>query len=203
MEKLFNFKFQNKKSILILLAIGIITTSFSFKSSGFPAEIVNPDLNSRITNLTYSIIEKKIFNQVDTLTKDKRSSRREILKANADKIPAVDKPSGIDKNGENYYDMVEFPAVPPGGIEGWGQYLSSNLKYPELARKNDISGTVIAVFIVKNDGTVSDVEILRGIGGGCDEETVRVIENSPTWTAGKIKTGEAVNTRMRLPVRFN
>ena len=64
-----------------------------------------------------------------------------------------------------------------------------------------IEGTVIVVFVVNSDGAVSDVEILRGIGGYCDEEAIRVVENSPKWEPGK-QRGRIVNVRMRMPIRF-
>ena len=86
-------------------------------------------------------------------------------------------------------------------MAGWNKYLSENLKYPTQARRMGIEGTVIVVFVINTDGTVQDVEVLRGIGGGCDEEAVKVVNSSPTWNPGMQK-GKAVRTRMRLPIRF-
>lgn len=203
MNKSLSLSYQNRQFLLILVALAIIFTSFSCKSSKSQKAMAKDNLEATPTKLTSSARDNANSNSVDIPPRPTTTSRQEILRANAHKIPVIDKPSGIVQSGENYYETVEFPAVPPGGLDGWMQYLSSNLNYPELAMKNKISGTVIAMFIVTKDGSISDVEILRGIGGGCDEETVRVIKNSPTWTAGKLKSGEAVNTRMRLPVRFN
>ena len=106
---------------------------------------------------------------------------------------------GID--GEPIYDVVEKQPNPPGDMAGWNRYLSQNLKYPAEARRLGIEGTVIVVFVVNSDGSLSDIEILRGIGGGADEEAIRVIENAPNWTPGS-QRGRVVNTRMRLPIRF-
>lgn len=64
-----------------------------------------------------------------------------------------------------------------------------------------IEGTVIVVFLVNTDGSIQDVEVLRGIGGGCDEEAVKVVQNAPKWEPGK-QRGRPVRTRMRLPIRF-
>ena len=90
---------------------------------------------------------------------------------------------------------------PKGGLDGWMAYLSENMKYPALAEEKNIEGTVIVTFVVREDGEKDSVEILRGIGGGCDEEAIRLVKDSPKWTPGK-KNGEEVNVRMRLPVRF-
>lgn len=192
-----------RQSLLILVSQAIIFTSFSCKPSKSQTAIVEDNLEATPTKLTAIARDNVNSNSVDIPPRTTTTSREEILRANAHKIPMIDKPSGKVQSGEDYYDIVEFPAVPPGGLDGWTQYLASNLKYPELAMKNGISGTVIAMFIITKDGSVSDVEILRGIGGGCDEETFRVIKNSPVWTAGKLKSGEAVNTKMRMPIRFN
>ncbi len=104
-------------------------------------------------------------------------------------------------DGQPIFDVVETQPNPPGGMKGWNGYLKDNLRYPEQAKTNGIQGTVIAVFVIGSDGSISDVEILRGIGGGCDEEAIRVIENSPHWAPGK-QNGTNINTRMRLPIRF-
>jgi TonB family protein len=126
----------------------------------------------------------------------------EALAASLGKLEMEDKLSGKDSSGEDYYDFVATPSIPPGGLDGWSQFLGENLKYPAEAVENGISGTVIATFIVKKDGSISDLEILRGIGGGCDEELIRVLNKSPKWTPGKLKSGEVVNTKIRMPVRF-
>jgi TonB family protein len=105
------------------------------------------------------------------------------------------------KDGNEIFDVTEVQPNPPGGMEGWNQYLMENLKYPAEAREMGIEGTVIVVFVINSDGSISNAEILRGIGGGCDEEALRVVQNSPDWKAAK-QRGKVVNSRMRLPIRF-
>lgn len=102
---------------------------------------------------------------------------------------------------QEVHEKVDEMPIPPGGMDGWIKHLTQNLKYPEAARKAKTEGMVVLTFVVKEDGSVSEVEILRGIGTGCDEEGKRVVEISPKWTPGKI-AGKAVNTRMTLPINF-
>ncbi|SDA91324.1 TonB family C-terminal domain-containing protein [Algoriphagus alkaliphilus] len=102
---------------------------------------------------------------------------------------------------DQIFDVVEQQPNPPGGMSGWNQYLAKNLQYPFQARRMGIEGTVIVVFVIKTDGSIHDVEILRGIGGGADEEAMRVVQNAPRWEPGR-QRGKLVNTRMRLPIRF-
>jgi protein TonB len=97
-------------------------------------------------------------------------------------------------------EVDEMP-VPPGGMEGFTNYMIQNLKYPATAKEAKIEGMVMITFVVKSDGSVDAVEVLRGIGGGCDEEAVRVVKNSGIWSPGK-KEGKAVAARMTLPVQF-
>ncbi|MFD2035954.1 TonB family protein [Belliella marina] len=108
----------------------------------------------------------------------------------------------VVRNNNEPYDKVDTPPSPQGKMEGWNQYLAENLKYPNTAKENKTEGTVYLTFIVKKDGTVENPEILRGIGAGCDEEALRVVRNSPKWNPGK-QGGQAVDVRMRLPIRFN
>jgi TonB family protein len=106
----------------------------------------------------------------------------------------------LDPSNE-VFDVVEEQPNPTGGMAGWNSYLSKNLRYPLQARRMGIEGTVIVLFEIHKDGSIHNVEILRGIGGGADEEAVRVVTESPAWEPGK-QRGRAVITRMRLPIRF-
>ena len=107
----------------------------------------------------------------------------------------------MGKDGKEIFDVVETQPNPSGGMQGWNQYLAANLRYPEEAKRLGIAGTVIVVFVVNTDGSLSDIDILRGVGGGTDEEAIRVIQNAPKWSPG-MQRGTAINTRMRLPIKF-
>ncbi|UCS93206.1 energy transducer TonB [Echinicola marina] len=107
----------------------------------------------------------------------------------------------VEEKADEIFDVVETMPTPPGGMEGWNKYLSKNLKYPTQARRMGIEGTVYVVFVVNTDGSIQDVGILRGIGGGCDEEAMRVVKNAPAWEPGK-QRGRPVRVKMRLPIRF-
>lgn len=109
--------------------------------------------------------------------------------------------SDVGKDGKEIFDITEVQPEPPGGMAGWTQYLSTNLKYPQEARNMGIEGTVIVVFTINSDGSISNPEILRGIGAGADEEALRVVSESPNWTPAMQKDTK-VNSRMRLPIRF-
>ena len=98
-------------------------------------------------------------------------------------------------------DTVDELPVPPKGMKGFTRYLLENLKYPITAREAGTQGMVVLSFVVTAEGKIDAVEVLQGIGNGCDEEAVRVITRSGTWSPG-IKDGKAVATRMNFPVNF-
>lgn len=118
-------------------------------------------------------------------------------------IPLADSPDANLRmlSGNEVFDVVENAPEFPGGMEAWSKFLGENLKYPQKAKELGIEGTVFLVFEIDRQGKISNTEILRGIGGGCDEEALRVIQQSPDWLPG-LQNGKKVNVRMRLPIRF-
>jgi protein TonB len=97
--------------------------------------------------------------------------------------------------------MVNTQPQFPGGDDAKAKFLTDNLKYPEEAKKLGIQGKVFVTFTVKVDGSINDVKVQRGIGGGCDEEAVRVIKKMPNWSPA-ILNGKAVSYQMTFPIKF-
>jgi TonB family protein len=102
---------------------------------------------------------------------------------------------------ETVKSQVDEMPVPPGGMGGFTEYMMKNLTYPTAAKEAGTQGMVVVSFVVNAEGKVGSLEVLRGIGKGCDEEAVRVISNSGTWTPAKIE-GKSVASKMTLPVQF-
>jgi TonB family protein len=103
--------------------------------------------------------------------------------------------------GPKQYTVVDVQPLPIGGMKAFFQYISKNIKYPKEARKERIQGRVYVQFVVDKDGTIIDVEVIQGIGGGCDEEAIRLMNESPKWSPG-IVAGRAVKVRMIMPITF-
>ena len=99
------------------------------------------------------------------------------------------------------FTIVEEMPSYPGGDAKMYEYLGKNIKYPQIARESSIQGRVFVNFVVEPDGSVSNVKVLRGIGGGCDEEAMRVVKTMPKWKPGK-QRGKAVRVSYTLPVVF-
>jgi TonB family protein len=97
--------------------------------------------------------------------------------------------------------VVEVMPEYPGGHEALFAYISENIKYPEKAKKEKIQGRVFVSFVVEKSGKVTNVSILRGIGGGCDEESLRVVSEMPIWKPG-LQDGKPVRVQFNLPIKF-
>ena len=103
---------------------------------------------------------------------------------------------------EPIFTVVENEPEFPGGMEALYRYLAQNIKYPQLARENGITGKVYVTFVVERDGSIANPKVLRDIGGGCGAEAIRVVKSMPKWTPGK-QRGKAVRVQFNLPVNFN
>lgn len=102
---------------------------------------------------------------------------------------------------DEIFQVVEQDPEYPGGLDALYKFIQQNLKYPQLAKENNITGRVFVTFVVEKDGSVSNVKAARDIGGGCGAEAVRVIKSMPKWTPGK-QRGKAVRAAYTLPVNF-
>ncbi len=81
------------------------------------------------------------------------------------------------------------------------EYIAKSVRYPQPAREQGIQGEVIVSFVVEADGTITNVQVEKGIGGGCDEEAVRVIKSMPRWKPA-VKNGVAIPFKMSTPINF-
>lgn len=103
---------------------------------------------------------------------------------------------------DTIYDKVDQMPEFNGGKNEFFSYIQNNLKYPDQAKKAGVEGKVFVEFIISKTGTIESAKILRGIGAGCDEAALQVIQNSPDWNPG-IKDGKIVNVKLVLPITFS
>jgi len=106
-----------------------------------------------------------------------------------------------EEEADEIFQFVEDQPAPIGGMKAFYKFVGDKLKYPPQARRMGIEGKVYVTFVVGKDGSLTDVRVLKGIGAGCDEEAVRVIQSAPKWKPGK-QRGRPVRVRMQLPIIF-
>lgn len=102
---------------------------------------------------------------------------------------------------EEIFVVVESMPSFPGGMNKLMVYLQNNIHYPQLAKDLGIQGRVFVTFVIEKNGSVNDVMLLRGIGGGCDEEAIRVVKNMPKWIPGS-QRNIPVRVQYNLPINF-
>lgn len=106
-----------------------------------------------------------------------------------------------EQKEEEIFVFVEENAGFPGGEEARMKYLRDHIKYPEMAKESGVQGTVYLKFVVEKNGSISNVKVLRGIGGGCDEEAVKVLKSMPKWKPAK-QRGRPVRVWFNMPIKF-
>lgn len=101
------------------------------------------------------------------------------------------------------YDFVSLETQPsfPGGMEKFYAYLKKAVRYPPMAQENNIQGKVFLSFVVEKDGSLTDIKVDRKLGGGTDEEAVRVLKASPRWIPG-VQNGKKVRVKYNIPISF-
>ncbi len=115
--------------------------------------------------------------------------------------PEATKPAEVEAKAPEIFEIVEIQPEFVGGMEAFRAFLSKNLRYPNAAQRSNIQGRVYLNFTVEPDGSLSNINILRGIGFGCDEEAVRVMKLTPKWKPGK-QAGRAVRVKFTMPIVF-
>lgn len=110
----------------------------------------------------------------------------------------------IEKKGEatkDVFKIVEQMPSYPGGPADLLKFLATNINYPKAAKDAGIEGMVVIQYVIEKDGSITNAKVVRGIGAGCDEEALRVVNTMPNWIAGK-QRGQAVAVQFNLPIRF-
>jgi periplasmic protein TonB len=145
---------------------------------------------------TDSVVETPdIFNQDDLNKKPIEAvAVEEVTEQVVEEVIEVEEAKPI-------FTIVEEMPSFPGGEGELAKFLAANIVYPQIAKESGIQGTVYVSFVVDSKGKVTDVRVLRGIGGGCDEEALRVVRMMPSWRPGK-QNGQSVRVQFNMPIRF-
>lgn len=137
------------------------------------------------------------FNQDDL----KNSVFNGTLIADEPVTPIAEPPVLDEKPIVEIYSFVEEMPTFVGGESARCKFLAENINYPQMAKESNVQGTVYVSFIVDAKGHITNVRLLRGIGGGCDAEALRVVSSMPNWNAGR-QNGRSVSVSFNMPIVF-
>ena len=140
---------------------------------------------------------KVVENTVETKDIEIKSSEEtgEAVEA----APIDNGPEEVEE--EEIFMRVEKAPSFPGGQKAMMEYLMKNIKYPAACQEAGIQGRVIVSFVVNKDGTIQNVEVIRGVHEKLDAEAVRVVKSMPAWSPGE-QQGRKVRSKFQLPVFF-
>ena len=145
--------------------------------------------------------------EIIEIVEDDAEIEEDIMASFEDNVEWVDR-SEIDyvevepePEEEEIFMVVEKSPEFPGGTNALYDYLRKNMKYPAICRESGITGRVIVSFTVNKDGSIVDVEVVKGVHPQMDKEAVRVVSAMPKWSPGE-QRGKPVLCRFNLPVNF-
>jgi protein TonB len=136
---------------------------------------------------------------------DVEDDQPEVQEADMMEDMSVDLPSGGGEETESEDEIfvaVEDQPKFPGGKSELFRYLRNTINYPRSAKEAGIEGTVIVNFVVNKDGSITDVQVQRGVTEKLNQEAKRVVRDMPDWNPGK-QRGKPVRVRYRVPIRFS
>lgn len=107
-----------------------------------------------------------------------------------------------DASKDSVYTVVAKNPEFPGGIKAMYNFIQNVMKYPAPARRSNVEGKVFLTFVVNSDGSIQNIQVLKGLGFACDEEAIRVVSAMPKWIPGEKANGEKVNVKYNLPISF-
>ena len=154
-----------------------------------------PPPKQTITDIIEVVTDKEVVNEDFISTEIDEGSAVEIVE-----IADVDQPVEVEEEQTVFVIVEDMPEF-PGGELALRKYIAENVRYPVMAKENDIQGTVYVRFVVDKDGSVNNVEILRGADPLLDREAIRVVESLPKWKPGK-QRGKAVKVSHSVPIKF-
>ena len=170
-----------------------------------------PDEPDIIDDMEEPEKEVEVDTKVKVTVTDEPSNNSEVLKEPAPKVELIIEDEGPEELllfAENMpiFGNCKSTFIDEGELRVCSNkelmaFIYGNLKYPRLARENEIEGSVIVEFVVNREGQVVTPKILRGLGGGCSEAVLRVVNKMPQWKPGK-QNGRPVNVIYRMPVKF-
>lgn len=210
---------ENKKGIFfeigLIISLALILFAFEWKSYdtslSFISDRIGKEIIDELPQITkVSLPEPKIpkpttiFKPVENTTKDVKDILIDV-EVKPDE-PNIDYPPIAPTPEPEVDENVLFTAVQEnpeyvGGEEARIMFLRKNIVYPQIAREANIQGTVYITFVVEKTGEITNVKLERGIGGGCDEESIRVTKAMPKWKPGKQRE-KPVRVQYTVPIKF-
>jgi len=209
---------ENKRFIFaqigMIISLTLILLAFEWKSYDDYTFLRPERIDRTVEEMAQIVVQKKVppmpktkFYPSFTIVDDDKfiDDEVEIFNIEGDENTTYESymPDNEDEptvNDVPVYMAQEMPEFPDGETERI-RFLEKNLDYPDIAVETGIAGNVYVTFVVEKDGSITNIDLLKGIGGGCDEEAMRIVGLMPIWIPGK-QNGHPVRVRLNMHIRF-
>lgn len=203
-------------ALALVISLGMILTAFEWKTYdelkladlGQKESVVEEIVEIPQTQQTVPPPPKIVMPEIVEVPNEEEIDQKDLdINVEVTAEQRVEAPAPVVKNDEieeekvdEIFTIVEEGAEPDGGYDNYYKYIKKTLKYPSQARRMGTEGKVFVQFVVDKDGSVTEAKVIKGIGAGCDEEALRVIQGTK-WKPGK-QRGRAVKQRIVMPISF-
>lgn len=212
---------EGKKGVFfeigLVLALGILLFAFEWKSDSADAKEIETVAQVAVEEEIIPVTQQEVFKPmrvripqltdvIDIVPDDQDIDEElEILDAEDESENTNINMNAFGDYGDEdtgeaapFRVVEEMPTFEHGSVTAW---IAKNMKYPVIAQENGIQGRVYIQFVIERDGSVSNVEVVRGVDASLDKEAVRVVSSMPKWKPGK-QRGKAVRVFYSLPITF-
>ena len=162
----------------------------------FPPPVVKPDNEVREKDPP----TEKQLQVADPGQKEQKGDPNQEVRID-EPVGNADVKNVTEASDNQVFTAVEIQPEYPGGEAALGKFLQKNIRYPSIAKENNIQGKVYIQFVVERDGSLTDIKVLREPGSGTGDEALRVLKMSTHWKAG-IQNGKPVRVQYTIPVNF-
>ncbi|OCX50621.1 energy transducer TonB [Mucilaginibacter sp. PPCGB 2223] len=163
----------------------------------FPPPVVKPDNEVREKDPP----TEKQLEVADPGQKEQKGDPNQEVRID-EPVGNADVKNVTEATDNQVFTAVEINPEYPGGEAALGKFLQKNIRYPSIAKENNIQGKVYIQFVVERDGSLTDIKVIREPGSGTGDEAVRVLKMSPHWKPG-VQNGKPVRVQFTLPVNFS
>lgn len=168
-----------------------------------PPQVQLPRLQKVIKFVPPKVVKEEVVEEVPTIEEIKQNEVAAVEVEGPTEV-VFEEPVAevvVEEEENKIFTVVEQQPEFEGGYESMMNFIRKNMRYPASARRMGVEGTVYVSFVVSKDGSISEVQVVRGISPDCDKEAVRVVSMMPPWKPGR-QNGKPVFVRFVLPIKF-
>lgn len=201
-------------SLSLVIVLALVISAFEWRSESNSSDLLRDSDYTNETMLDIPVTDQTLppppnptVNKVVEVP-DEEEIREDIkvaidleMQEEVSELPEIKVVEQEVEETDEIFTVVEQRAEFPGGNKEFAQFLINNMKYPGQARRLEVQGKVFVRMIVDKNGVISNAQVIKGIGAGCDEEALRVIAISPPWQPAR-QRGRAVKSVIVVPLVF-